>query len=113
MLASVAAWSAKSGASASWLWVVAFFVVYTAGELYILPIGLGLFGQLAPLGFNATTIAVWFLAAFAGNFLAGVLGAAWSHLSAAQFFVLTAAVAATSSLLLLIFDRSVRRLSAA
>jgi POT family proton-dependent oligopeptide transporter len=113
MLAAVAAWVAKTGASPSWLWVVAFFVVYTAGELYILPIGLGLFGQLAPLGFNATTIAVWFLAAFAGNFLAGVLGAAWSHLSAAQFFVLTAAVAATSSLLLLVFDRSVRRLSAA
>lgn len=113
MLAAVAAWSAKSGAPASWLWIVAFFVVYTAGELYILPIGLGLFGQLAPLGLNATTIAVWFLAAFAGNFLAGVLGAAWSHLSAAQFFVLTAAVAAASSLLLLLFDRSVRRASAA
>jgi POT family proton-dependent oligopeptide transporter len=113
MLATVAGWSAKSGLPASWLWVVGFFVVYTAGELYILPIGLGLFGQLAPLGFNATTIAVWFLAAFAGNFLAGVLGAAWSHLSAAQFFVLTAAVAATSSVLLLVFDRSVRRQSAA
>ena len=113
MLAAVAAWSAKSGASASWLWIVLFFVVYTTGELYILPIGLGLFGQMAPLGYNATTIAVWFLAAFAGNFLAGVLGAAWSHLSAAQFFVLTAAVAATSGVLLLLFDRSVRRQSAA
>jgi POT family proton-dependent oligopeptide transporter len=87
--------------------------VYTAGEIYILPVGLGLFGQMAPRGFNATTIAVWFLAAFAGNFLAGVLGAAWSHLSAAQFFVLTAVVATTSSLLLLLFDRSVRRASAA
>jgi proton-dependent oligopeptide transporter, POT family len=113
MLAAVAGWSATSGSPANWLWIVAFFVVYTAGELYILPIGLGLFGQLAPMGFNATTIAVWFLAAFAGNFLAGVLGAAWSHLSAAQFFVLTAAVAATSSLLLLLYDRSVRRVSAA
>ncbi len=48
-------------------------------------------------GSTRPTIAVWFLAAFAGNFLAGVLGAAWSHLSAAQFFVLTAAVAAASS----------------
>ena len=75
--------------------------------------GRAMASELAPLGFNATTIAVWFLAAFAGNFLAGVLGAAWSHLSAAQFFVLTAAVAATSSVLLLLFDRSVRRQSAA
>jgi POT family proton-dependent oligopeptide transporter len=113
MLAAVASWSAKSGVPPNWLWIVAFFVVYTAGELYILPIGLGLFGQLAPARFNATTIAVWFLAAFAGNFLSGVLGAAWSHLSAAQFFVLTAAVAGASSLLLLLFDRSVRRRSVA
>ena len=88
---------------------MAFSVVYTAGELYILPIGLGLFGHLAPARFNATTIAVWFLAAFAGNFMAGVLGAAWSHLPAAHFFVLTAAVAGASSLLLLFYDRSVRR----
>jgi POT family proton-dependent oligopeptide transporter len=109
MLAAVASWSAQSGAPPNWLWIVAFFVVYTAGELYILPIGLGLFGHLAPPRFNATTIAVWFLAAFAGNFLSGVLGAAWSRLSAAQFFVLTAAVAGASSLLLLLFDRSVRR----
>ena len=109
MLAAVASWSARSGVPANWLWIVAFFVVYTAGELYILPIGLGLFGHLAPARFNATTIAVWFLAAFAGNFLSGVLGAAWSHLSAAQFFVLTAAVAGVSSLLLLFYDRSVRR----
>ena len=45
-----------------WVWLVAFFVVMTAGELYILPIGLGLFGRLAPNGFTATTIALWFLA---------------------------------------------------
>ena len=55
MLAAVATWSAQSGAPPNWLWIVAFFVVYTAGELYILPIGLGLFGHLAPPRFNATT----------------------------------------------------------
>ena len=55
----------------------------TAGELYILPIGLGLFGRLAPAGFNATTIALWFLAAFFGNLLAGAFGTLWSHAVAA------------------------------
>ncbi len=71
---------------ASWLWLVAFFVVLTAGELFVLPVGLGLFARLAPAGMAATTIAAWFLAAFAGNLLAGALGTLWSRLSASTFF---------------------------
>jgi proton-dependent oligopeptide transporter, POT family len=112
MLAAVAQWSASTGTQASWLWIVVFFIVLTAGELYILPVGLGLFGRLAPRGYNATTIALWFLAAFAGNLAAGALGTVWSSLSPPQFFVLMGAVAGVSGLLLLIFDRAVRRLSA-
>jgi POT family proton-dependent oligopeptide transporter len=109
MLASVAEWGS---AAPSWIWIVVFFIVMTMGELFILPIGLGLFGRLAPQGFSATTIALWFFAAFAGNLLAGVLGAAWSHVSTAQFFTIAAIVAAASGLLLLIFDPAIRRLSA-
>jgi POT family proton-dependent oligopeptide transporter len=112
MLAGVAAWTASAGMDASWLWLVVFFIVMTAGELYILPVGLGLFGRLAPRGFSATTIALWFLAAFAGNLLAGALGTLWSQLTPAQFFTITGAVAGASGLLLLIFDRAVRRLAA-
>jgi POT family proton-dependent oligopeptide transporter len=84
---------------------VIFFVVMTAGELYILPIGLGLFGRLAPNGFTATTIALWFLAAFFGNLLAGLFGTLWSSLSPPQFFATTAAIAALSGALLLAFNR--------
>ena len=39
-----------------------FFAVLTFGELYILPVGLGMFAQLALPGLGATTIAAWFLA---------------------------------------------------
>ena len=95
---------------ASWLWLVAFFVVLTAGELFILPVGLGLFARLAPAGMAATTIAAWFLAAFAGNLLAGALGTLWSRLSASLFFIVMAAVAALSGLALLTL--SMRRLRA-
>jgi POT family proton-dependent oligopeptide transporter len=77
----------------------------TAGELYILPIGLGLFGRLAPAGFAATTIALWFLAAFFGNLLAGAFGTLWSRMSPPQFFTATAAIAALSGALLLVFNR--------
>jgi proton-dependent oligopeptide transporter, POT family len=113
LLAAVAAWHAAAGAVVSWLWLVFFFVMLTAGELYILPIGLGLFGRLAPARYAATSIALWFFAAFAGNLAAGALGTLWSALSPAGFFCATAGVAAVSAVGLLFFDRSVRAASAA
>jgi POT family proton-dependent oligopeptide transporter len=71
--------------------------VFTLAELYILPVGLGLFASLAPERFRATTVAAWFLAAFLGNLLSGVLGMAWEHLAGDVFFALTAAVAGLSA----------------
>ncbi|HEY4114238.1 MAG TPA: peptide MFS transporter [Rhizomicrobium sp.] len=89
---------------ASWIWLVLFFVVYTAGELFILPVGLGLFGRLAPKGFAATAIAAWFMAAFFGNLLAGVVGTLWSTVSVAVFFAIVAGFAALSGLLLFLLS---------
>jgi POT family proton-dependent oligopeptide transporter len=81
-------------------WVTAFFLLFTLAELYVLPVGLGLFASLAPARFRATTIAAWFLAAFAGNLLSGVLGTAWERLAPDAFFAVTAAVAAAAGALL-------------
>lgn len=96
---------AASDGPAHWLWLVAFFVVYTAGELYILPTGLGLFGRLAPGALAATTIALWFSASFAGNLLAGAIGSLWSELAPTVFFVLIASVAALAAGLLMFISR--------
>ena len=112
LLAGVAAFSGSGVVAEGWIWLVIFFVVMTAGELYILPIGLGLFGRLAPAGFAATTIALWFLAAFFGNLLAGAFGTLWSSLSPPQFFAATAAIAALSGALLLAFNRPAQRAEA-
>jgi POT family proton-dependent oligopeptide transporter len=87
-------------ARASWLWLVFFFFVYTVGELFILPVGLGLFGKLAPLEFAATAIAAWFMAAFFGNLAAGAMGALWSVVSVPTFFVISGGVAILSGGLL-------------
>jgi POT family proton-dependent oligopeptide transporter len=87
-------------ARASWLWLVLFFFVYTIGELFILPVGLGLFGKLAPLEFAATAIAAWFMAAFFGNLAAGLMGALWSVVSVPAFFVIAGGVAILSGALL-------------
>lgn len=79
-----------------WAIVVAFFVLYTLGELYILPVGLSLFATLSPSRFTATTIAAWFLASFAGNLVAGYVGTWWSTMTPMEFFVAMGLIAAAA-----------------
>lgn len=108
LLAVVA--QSSAGERAHWLWLVLFLVVYTTGELCILPTGLALFGQVAPASLAATSIALWFSASFAGNLLAGALGTWWGRLDHAVFFLIMAAVAALAASLLLAVDRPARNL---
>jgi len=98
---------------ASWLWLAAFFVVFTFGELYILPTGLGLFARLAPPALGATTIAGWFLAIFTGSLAAGFVGTLWSRTSHPSYFAMLAAIAALAAALLLALDRATRRVETA
>ncbi len=102
ILGGVAVWSEAHGTRASWVWLVAWFIMMTLGELYILPIGLGLFGRMAPEGYRATSIATWFFAGFFGNLLAGALGTLWSSLSHGWFFALIGSVAGLAAALLYI-----------
>lgn len=78
---------------ASWAWLLLFIAAITVGELWVLPVGLGLFGRLAPAGLAATMIAAWYLAGFAGNLLAGAIGASLTGLGPVKFFGLMALVA--------------------
>lgn len=110
LLAAVSEVSALTDMPAHWIWLVLFFVVYTTGELLVLPTGLALFGQLGPGTLAATTIALWFSASFAGNLFAGALGTLWSRFdNNTLFFVVIAAVAALAATLLLLIDRPARR----
>lgn len=99
--------SADAGA-VSWAWPVLFMFLLTAGELFILPTGLGLFGHLAPRRLAATMMALWFLGAFGGNLLAGVLGSLWGALGGTVFFALMGATAGAAALLLIAIDRWMR-----
>ena len=100
------------GERASWIWLVAYFVVFTFGELYILPIGLGLFARLAPPSLGATTVAAWFLAIFTGSLTAGFVGTLWSRFSHPVYFVILAAIAASAAVLLFALDPKARRVEA-
>ncbi len=91
---------ASGGGRASWLWLAGFFLVFTFGELFILPTGLGLFARLAPVSLGATTVAAWFLITFTGSLSAGFVGTLWSKLDHSLFFILLAGLAALAGALL-------------
>ncbi|MDH7972338.1 peptide MFS transporter [Sphingomonas sp. AR_OL41] len=111
MLAGVA--SAAGAGHAAWVWLVLFFLIYTVGELHILPSGLGLFARLAPPRLGATTVAAWYLTIFAGSLSAGFVGTLWSTMTPAAFFLLLAALAGIAAALLRALDPAVRRMDPA
>ena len=112
LMLAFAAWFAGDG-RANWIWLVAYFVVFTLGELFILPTGLGLFARLAPPSLGATTVAAWFLAIFTGSFAAGVVGTMWSATTHSVYFVIVAAISMVAAGVLLALDASTRRIEAA
>jgi len=107
----VAAWSAGSG-KASWVWLLAYFVVITIGELYLSPTSLSLVTKIAPAPLLSMMMGVWLATSFVGNFLAGYLGSLWSSMGKIEFFLMLAGIsgAAAAAIVLLSFPlRSVLR----
>ncbi len=100
-----AAMEASGHGTASWLWLVGFFALLTAGELYILPIGLSVFSQLAPARVASAMIGVWYLAKFAGGLFAGWLGAYWRVVPVTGFFLIGAGFAFLAAVALVIAGR--------
>jgi POT family proton-dependent oligopeptide transporter len=99
LLMALAAWH-SGGMQASWLWLFAFFVVITIGELYLSPTSLSLVTKVAPAQALSLMMGVWLATSFFGNFLAGYLGTFWSSMSPAPFFMMLAAIAAVAGVLI-------------
>jgi POT family proton-dependent oligopeptide transporter len=111
LLATVA--STAGTGRVSWLWLALFFAIFTLGELYILPTGLGLFARLAPIGYGATAVAAWFLVIASGSLSAGVVGTLWGRISHAGFFAILTVISALAAAMLFALDRAIRRIEAA
>jgi POT family proton-dependent oligopeptide transporter len=88
-----------------WIWCVIYFAVYTLGELYFSPVGLSLYSKAAPPQVAALMMAVFLATSFPGNYLAGWLGKFYSELSAVNFFLLIAAIAAAPAPIIWAFNR--------
>lgn len=83
-----AAASGSAGARVSSLWVVAYFVLLTLGELFVIPVGLTLIESLAPVRFASMAMGGWYIAKFLGSLLAGFMGAYWLVVPRWEFFTL-------------------------
>ena len=102
-----AAWS-TGGEKASWLWLFAYFVVITVGELYLSPTGLSLVTKIAPASLLSMMMGVWLSTSFVGGFLAGYLGTFWSSMSKGNFFLMLALISAASGIAIMLLHRPLR-----
>jgi POT family proton-dependent oligopeptide transporter len=107
-LIMLAAGTGQQHAQASWLWLFAFFVVITTGELYLSPTSLSWVTKVAPLRLLSMMMGVWLATSFVGNFLAGYLGSYWSSMEKGDFFLLLAIISAAAGLVIMLLHRPLR-----
>ena len=93
VLMAYAAYLVGDHGKASPVWVTLHLLVLTLGELYLSPIGLSLVSKAAPIRVVSMMMGIWFLGNFAGNYMAGWLGAFWEVYSHYHFFLLMSAIA--------------------
>ncbi|MFZ0236798.1 MAG: peptide MFS transporter [Xanthobacteraceae bacterium] len=85
---------------ASWMWLFAYFVVITLGELYLSPVGLSFVTKVAPARLISLMMGVWLATSFTGGFLSGYIGSFWSRMGKPEFFLLIAGVAALAGVMI-------------
>jgi POT family proton-dependent oligopeptide transporter len=107
-----AAEALAGGGRVHWAWLLSYFFVFTLGELFILPNGLGIFARLAPPKLGASTVAAWYLAIFSGSLAAGQVGRLWSRVGHVPFFVILAGIATLSAGLLYLLEAPTRKILA-
>jgi POT family proton-dependent oligopeptide transporter len=100
---------ASSGQRVGLGWAIAFELVNDLGFANIFPIGLALYSRSAPKGMSGVLIGVYFLHLFIANLGVGWLGGLLEKMSAANFWLLHAAIIATSAVLLLFVRFTVGR----
>jgi len=107
-LIMLAAAHVAGNGQASWLWLFAYFVVLTVGELYISPTSLSLVTKVAPASLLSMMMGVWLATSFVGGFLAGYLGTFWSSMGKGDFFLLLAVISAAAGVAIALMHRPLR-----
>lgn len=106
MVGAALAYSAGGGAAVSSLWVIAYFVLLTLGELLVLPVGLALFGTLSPVQVASMMMGAWYIAKFVGSLSAGFIGTLWLTIPTEFFFAIGAGATFLAALILFWMGRA-------
>ncbi len=91
------------------LWLVSCAFVYTVGELYLSPVGYSLVSKVAPVRLVGMLMGMWFLANFAGNYLAGYLGTFYETMSREAFFSMLMVLGIAAGAAILALSAPLRR----
>jgi amino acid/peptide:H+ symporter len=78
----------------SGLWMTGFYLIITAGELCLSPIGLSLVTKLSPKRLVGLAMGGWFLATAIGNKFSGFFGTLQNHMQPGWFFLFLAGCSA-------------------
>jgi POT family proton-dependent oligopeptide transporter len=71
-------------------WLAGCYLLLSAAELFLSPMGLSLVTQLAPPQHSSRMVGLWFASTGVGNALAGVLGLLWDRWPNHRYFALLA-----------------------
>jgi dipeptide/tripeptide permease len=82
----------------SFLWLVGFYAIVTAGELCLSPMALSLVTKLSPKRLVGLTMGGWFLATAFGNNFSGFFGGLQARMPPMVFFLVLAAIAGAVTL---------------
>ncbi|MDQ7785510.1 MAG: peptide MFS transporter [Desulfomonilaceae bacterium] len=97
------------GMPVSSMWLVAFTLLVTLGELYLSPVGLSLVTKISPPRIVSMMMGTWFLASFLGNYGAGFLGAYWEVIPKHAYFLMIALIGFAAGVAILLIQRPLKR----
>jgi proton-dependent oligopeptide transporter, POT family len=101
---------AESGVRVSPLWLVVTYLLHTAGELCLSPVGMSAVTKLAPARIAGLTMGVWFLAIAVGNYLGGRVAALYEGFSLPELFGAVGVYALAAALILALLIRPIGRM---
>ena len=91
-------------------WLFMFYLIHTLAELCLSPVGLSSMTKLAPARIVSLMMGVWFLAASAGNFLAGMQASFYEAMPLARLFLVVALMPVIAGIVMFIFKRPLTQL---
>lgn len=97
------------GGRIHFLWLVAAAYVFTMGELYLSPVGLSVVTKISPPRIVGLMMGAWFLSAFIGNFIAGILGTYYELMKKSDFFLLLGGIAIAAGLLIVALNGPLKK----